>query len=29
MITEVIRFLYDHSAWANQRIFNPSAELKT
>ncbi len=27
MITEVIRSLYDHSAWANQRIFNATAEL--
>ena len=27
MITEVIRSLYAHSAWANQRIFNVTAEL--
>jgi len=25
MITEVIRSLYDHSAWANQRVFNATA----
>jgi len=27
MIIEVIRSLYDHSAWANQRIFSATAEL--
>ncbi len=27
MITEVMRSLYDHSAWANQRIFSATAEL--
>lgn len=27
MITEVIRSLYDHSTWANQRIFSATAEL--